>query len=87
MVETELSKTMLVEDKKVAKRRIIARQLVQAVTERKVVFPDGSTIVIADSAWFDDVMKLLTHLDGKTNLNIEGTLTVLWDAPRPNSQT
>jgi hypothetical protein len=92
LLDTALSKTIEVNGKRVSGKRVLASLVVEAITTGKVTFPgedSPSTIGVKD--WLEFTKWFYTHIDGPArsehDVNVEGGITVIWDAPRPDSQT
>ena len=66
LIERELSRYVQVdgEDKSRAKKRVVARMLVQAVLTGEIKFVDGSSRKLDAETWINYTMRLLKHLEG-----------------------
>jgi uncharacterized protein (DUF1501 family) len=68
IIEVELSHTVQVGDKKIARKRLMGRLLAEAVSTGKITFceAEGLRILKLDAGeWVDMVMKLLRHIEGE----------------------
>lgn len=65
ILETAGGKTVEMGDgKRVARKRLMADLLWQAVTEGKVELPNGNKIEVGTADWFASVEFLYKHIDG-----------------------
>lgn len=84
IIERALNKTVLLpgDDKRTARKRIMAEVLAQGVTEGKLSFPDGTELELDGKEWVDYVMRLLNHIEGpaKREIAVEVDMPLLvWD--------
>ena len=75
ILETALSKSVEVPGRgKVARKRILAEMVAQAVTEGQVTLPTGEIKVIADfNDWFSIVQFIYKHIDGPPRAELDIT--------------
>lgn len=74
ILEAEGSKTVETSDgKKVARKRLMAQNLWKAVTEGKMLFADGSEIVLSPDDIFALTQFIYKHIDGPPQQNVDVT--------------
>lgn len=66
LIDREMSRYIKLDgaDKATAKKRVIARMMVEAVLTGKITFDDGSSRQLDAEQWIGYVMRLLKHLEG-----------------------
>ena len=65
ILEAEGNKTVELSDgKHIARKRLMARHLWQAVEQGKISLPNGETIVVGSDDWFAIAQFLYKHIDG-----------------------
>jgi hypothetical protein len=93
LLEATGSKTIEVGGKKVKRNAFLAGALWEAVTERRVTFPDGTVVTIKMDAWWEVVEFLYKHIDGPPKAEMDLTsggkavsLTVVYQDKKKNAQ-
>jgi hypothetical protein len=73
ILEAGGNKTIAVGDRRIARKRLIAQLLWQAVTEGSIKLPNGKTIEISPDDFLTIVQFLYKHIDGPPLQNIDLT--------------
>jgi len=86
LIEKALNRTVPLGDKRIARKRVMANLLAEAVSTGKVTFPDGREMVFHPDEWESLVFRLLTHVEGSApvDVNVRGSLLLIWDIPVPH---
>lgn len=73
LVERALAARMDVpgEDRRTARKRVMAQLLAQAVSEGKVTFPDGRVEEFGAMEWGGFVLRVLRHLEGSAPAQVD----------------
>lgn len=81
ILEAVGAKTVKVGDKKVARKRLMAELLWEAVTEGTVTLPSGKVLEVGGNDWWANVQFLYKQIDGppKSEVDINLPKTVEFD--------
>lgn len=86
ILEKSGSKTVEVDGKRVARKRLIADMVMQAASTGEVKFPDGIILRCTDfKEWTDFILKIYTHIDGPAKQEVDLTGTIEIDHAFENS--
>lgn len=61
------------DNKKVARKRLVADLAWQIITTGEATFPDGSVLHLEAKDWFDTVKWIYSHIDGPPKANLDIT--------------
>jgi hypothetical protein len=67
------NKTVAKGEKRVARKRLLAELLWQAVTEAKIDLPNGTTMEVGGADWWTNVQFLYRQIDGPPQHNVDLT--------------
>ena len=73
ILEKAGSKTVEVDGKGVARKRLIADMVMQAASTGVVTFPDATALRAEFKEWADFVKWIYTHIDGPARMDETGT--------------
>ena len=80
ILERAAAKSVEVEGVKVSGKQLVARQVWEGITTRKVTFPDKSTMTLNPYQWLELVKWMYSHVDGppkgELNVNTNGDILI-----------
>ena len=73
ILEAAGAKSVQVGDRHVARKRLMAELVWQAVTEGKITLPNGSVMVVNGDDWWANVQFIYKHVDGPPKAELDLT--------------
>lgn len=71
LLEKAGNKTIAIDGKNIAKKRFLSNAIWQAITEKKIVMPDGTEMLVGVDDWWDAVQFVYKHIDGPPRQEID----------------
>jgi hypothetical protein len=73
ILEAAGNKTVQDADKRVARKRLLARMLWEISTSGKTTLPDGRTLILEPAEWLTLVKFIYSHIDGPPKQEVDVT--------------